>query len=163
MGLPRWLSSKESAWNAGTEGDTGLIPGWVRSQTHSSILAWKIPWTEEPGRPQLMELQRVRHDWATELNWTELKGCILGLPWWLSSKRIHLQCRRHKRNRFSPWFGKIPWRRVSQPTPVFLPGKSRGQRSLTGYSPQGRRESDTTEVTLHTHIHRKSNKWNQTF
>ena len=32
--------------------------------THSSILAWKIPWTEEPGRWQAMGLQRVRHDWA---------------------------------------------------------------------------------------------------
>ena len=36
--------------------------------THSSILAWKIPWTEEPGRPQSMGWQRVRHDWATSLS-----------------------------------------------------------------------------------------------
>ena len=34
--------------------------------THSSILAWKIPWTEEPGGPQSMESQRVGHDLATE-------------------------------------------------------------------------------------------------
>ena len=34
--------------------------------THFSILAWKIPWTEEPGWPQFMGSQRVRHDWATE-------------------------------------------------------------------------------------------------
>ena len=34
--------------------------------THSSILAWKIPWTEKPGRLQSMEFQRVRHDLATE-------------------------------------------------------------------------------------------------
>ena len=40
---------------------------------------------------------------------------------------------------------KIPWRRKWQPTPVFLPGESHGQRSLVGYSPQGRKESDTTE------------------
>ena len=33
--------------------------------THSSILAWRIPWTEEPGRPQSVELQRVRHDQVT--------------------------------------------------------------------------------------------------
>ena len=39
---------------------------------HSSTLAWKIPWTEEPGRLQSMRLQRVGHDWVTELNWTEL-------------------------------------------------------------------------------------------
>ena len=37
--------------------------------SHSSILAWKIPWTEEPGRLQSMELQRVRHNWATSLFW----------------------------------------------------------------------------------------------
>ena len=36
-----------------------------------------------------------------------------------------------------------------QPTPVFLPGESHGQRSLLGYSPWGRQESDTTELTLH--------------
>ena len=36
--------------------------------THSSILAWKIPWVEEPGRLQSMESQRVRHDWATSLS-----------------------------------------------------------------------------------------------
>ena len=41
--------------------------------------------------------------------------------------------------------GKIPWRRKWQPTPVLLPGKSHGQRSLVGYSPWGRQESDTTE------------------
>ena len=36
-----------------------------------------------------------------------------------------------------PWVGKIPWRRKWQPTPVILPGKSHGQRSLAGYSPRG--------------------------
>ena len=46
---------------------------------------------------------------------------------------------------FNPWAGKIPWRRKWQPTPVFLPGESHGQRSLAGYSPWGRKELDTTE------------------
>ena len=36
--------------------------------THSSTLAWKIPWTEEPGRPQSLGSWRVRHDWATSLS-----------------------------------------------------------------------------------------------
>ena len=36
---------------------------------------------------------------------------------------------------FSPWVGKIPWRREWLPLPVFLPGKFHGQRSLAGYSP----------------------------
>ena len=41
------------------------------------------------------------------------------------------------------------------PTPVFLPGESHGQRSLAGYSPQGRKESDTSEVTTHAHTYSK--------
>ena len=44
-----------------------------------------------------------------------------------------------------PWVGKITWRRLWQPTPVFLPRESHGQRSLAGYSPRGRKESDTME------------------
>ena len=52
------------------------------------------------------------------------------------------QCRRPG---FDPWVGKIPWSRKWQPTPVFLPGESHGQRSLASYSPWSRNESDTTE------------------
>ena len=46
--------------------------------------------------------------------------------------------------------GLIPWRREWQPSPVFWPGESHGQRSLTGYSPWGRKELDTTEETEQT-------------
>ena len=53
-----------------------------------------------------------------------------GLPRWHSGKESAYLCRRFKRHRFDPWFRKIPWRRKWQPTPVFLPGKSHGQRSL---------------------------------
>ena len=63
VGLPRWLRGKESA---GQTGATGSIPGLenleVEMATRSSILAWKIPWTEEPGRLQSIGSQRVRHD-----------------------------------------------------------------------------------------------------
>ena len=55
------------------------------------------------------------------------------------------QCRRQKRQGFDPLVRKIPWRREWQPTPVFLPGESHGQRSLVGYSPWGWKESDSTE------------------
>ena len=48
-----------------------------------------------------------------------------------------------------PGTGRFPWRREQQPTPVFLPGKSYGQRSLVGYSPWGHKELDMTEATLH--------------
>ena len=67
-----------------------------------------------------------------------------GLPRWLSSKESACKCKRYRRCGFDPQVGKIPWRRKWQPTPVFFPGKSHGQRSLTGYSPWGRRELDRT-------------------
>ena len=51
--------------------------------------------------------------------------------------------------RLDPWVRKIPWRRAWPPTPVFLSGESHGQRSLAGYRPWGRRETDRTEVTTH--------------
>ena len=51
------------------------------------------------------------------------------------------------RDGFNPWVGKIPWSGAWQPTPVFLPGESHGQRSLAGYSPWGHKELDTTEAT----------------
>jgi len=57
-------------------------------------------------------------------------------------KSVCLQCGRPG---FDPCVGKIPWRRKWHPTPVLLPGKSHGQRSLVGYSPWGRKELDTTE------------------
>ena len=49
-----------------------------------------------------------------------------------------------RRLKFDPWVIKIPCRRKWQPTPVFVPGKSHGQRSLAGYSPWCRKELDTT-------------------
>ena len=55
--------------------------------------------------------------------------------------------------RFDPWVGKIPWRKAWQPTPVFLPGESHGQRSLVGYSPQGLKQWISTHTHAHTHTH----------
>ena len=81
--------------------------------THSSTLAWKIPWMEGPGRLQSMGLWRVRHDWSTSLS----------------------------------LFTFMHWRRKWQPTPVFLPGESQGQRSLVGCRLWGCTESDMTETT----------------
>ena len=113
---------------------------------HSSTLAWRIPWTEEPGRLQSMGSLRVGHDWVTSLSlftfmhWRRkwqptpvfLPGGLLsmglhriGHNWsklaaaaaaWLKGWRIHLQCRRHRRCQFNPWVRKIPWRRAWQPS-----------------------------------------------
>ena len=51
--------------------------------THSSILAWRIPWTEEPGGLQSMGSQRVRYNWATNRHNRIDTVLWLGLPWWL--------------------------------------------------------------------------------
>ena len=67
QGFPRGSDGKESACNAG---DPGLIPGAggdhleEEMATHSSVLAWRIRWIEEPGGLQSIGSQRVSHDWS---------------------------------------------------------------------------------------------------
>jgi len=56
-----------------------------------------------------------------------------GFPGGTSSNKPTCQCGRHNRCGFDPWVRKILWRRAQQPTPVFLSGKSPGQRRLVGY------------------------------
>ena len=67
-GFPGTSAVRNPPANAG---DAGSAPGWERPlekemATHSSILAWRVPWTEEPGRLQSTGLQRVGHDLATK-------------------------------------------------------------------------------------------------
>ena len=81
--------------------------------THSSTLAWKIPWMEEPGSLQSLGSWRIGHDWVTSLS----------------------------------LFTFMHWRRKWQPTSVFLPGESQGQKSLVGCCFWGRTELGTTEAT----------------
>ena len=76
-----------------------------------------------------------------------------GFPGDSDGERIRLQC---KRQGFNPWVRKSPWRSARQPTPVFLPGGSRGRRRLEGYGSWGHTDSEATErahVCTHTHIH----------
>ena len=73
MGFPGGSHGKESTCNAG---DTCLIPGSERAPggrngNPNIILAWEIPWSEEPSGLQFMGLQRVRHDLATEYSGKE--------------------------------------------------------------------------------------------
>ena len=77
-------------------------------------------------------------------------GLVQGFPGGASGKEPACQCRRFERYRFCLWVGRIPWRRAWQPTPVFLPGESHGQRSLAGCCPWGHTELDTSEQ-LNTH------------
>ena len=95
---------------------------------HSSTLAWKIPWTEEPDRLQSMGSQSP----ARLSNFTFTFTCMyLGFPGGASGKEPACQCRGHRRCRFNPWDGKMPWRRACQPTQV-LPGESPWTEELGG-------------------------------
>ena len=71
---------------------------------------------------------------------------LAGIPGGASSKEPTRQCRRHEM-----WVRSLgqedPMKKEMEPTPVFLPGKSHGQRSLVGYSSWGHKESDTAETT----------------
>ena len=73
-----------------------------------------------------------------------------GFPGSTSGKEPVCQCRRCKRCGYDPRIGTIPWRRAWQPTPVFLPGKLHGQRSL-GATVHGLQRVPH-EVTLHAHV-----------
>ena len=82
-------------------------------------------------------------DWKTT---SSFRASLVVQQW-----RVCLQCRRC---RFNPWVRKIPWRRKWLPNPVFLPGKSHGQRSLAGYRPWCHKELDTTEwLSIHIQFH----------
>ena len=115
-------------------------------------------------RATVHEVTIVEHDWMTEHTHMHnhigvcVRVCVcvcvcVGFPGVASCTEPIHQCRRHNRHRFDSWVEKIPWRRAWQPTPLFLPGESHGQRSLAGYSPEGHTESDTTEVTERTCMH----------
>ena len=81
------------------------------------------------------------------LLWRHLLGDSLRVSATVLCKQFTWQCRRHRKQSFNPWVGKIPWRRKWQPAPVFLPGESHGQRSLAGYSPGVVESLDMTEHT----------------
>ena len=70
----------------------------------------------------------------------------MGFPGSPTGKEPTCHCRRYRRYRFDAWVRKIPCRGAWQPTPVFLPAESHGQRSLAG-TVYRIAESDTTEVT----------------
>ena len=84
------------------------------------------------------------------ISWLQSPSAVIPIAdiYFITHKGVCLQCRRP---RFNPWVGKIPWRKKWQLTPVSLPGESHGQRSLSGCSPWGHKELDTTEQ-LHFHF-----------
>ena len=101
--------------------------------THSSILAWRILWIEAPGTLQFMGLQ---------------ESDTLPQPAPSGARTLEAGKR---------WARLARARAASRPgTPVFLSGESHGQRSLAGYSPQGHKELDMTELTAHACMHHHS-------
>ena len=157
---------------------------------HSSILAWEIPCTEDPGGLQSLGLQRVRHallsNWALciyvsatfSVHFTLSFPCpqVCSLParlhyfpadrfigtifldsicmyyrllWWISSKESTYQT---EDAGLIPGRGRSPGEGDGNLCQQFLPGKSHGQRNLEGYSPQGHKELDMTELLNHHHV-----------
>ena len=92
--------------------------------------------------------------------------CFLGDA---SGKGSTCQCRRCKRCGFNPWVRKIPWRRKWYPTPVFLPEKFHGQRTLGGYSTWVAKSQTQlsgqhihTHTLIHSHTHSQTNSHTHT-
>ena len=102
-------------------------------------------WAASPRkRASLIQLLPLTVAFQATLTSFYLVDIRLGLPCWLSGKEPTCRCGRHG---FNPWVRKIPWRRKWQPIPVFLPGKSHGQRSLMGHSLWGHKRVGQDSAT----------------
>ena len=133
------------------------MPGFLpHDLCHEWNVSRRLPAGEGNGNPlQCSCLENPRDGgawWAAVCgvaqSWTQLKRLSssnsLGHPKWLSGKRI---CLPVQETRVSSLGRETPWRRKCQPTPVFLPRKSYGQRSLAEYSPWGHKRSRHDLVT----------------
>ena len=149
------------------------------SQNHKCPNLKCVPQPSNPSRSQTWENNQPESNlkgWLFKANistgtkswWEELvvvsglysvPADLSGLPRWLSGWRTCLQRRRHRRCGFDPWVGKIPWRRAWQPTPVFLPGESRGWAWWTVI--HSVTKSWTQRKWLSTHTHTQS--WVEVF
>ena len=119
------------AWSLGQED-----PLEEEMTTHSSILVWKIPWTDEPGGPQSVGLQRVRHNWATN-TFTSGGSVVKNLP---------ANAGNTGGSRYHLCIGKVTWRRKWQPTTVFCL-KNPINRGAWRTTVCAVAESETTELT----------------
>ena len=138
--FPHGAVAKNLPASAEDEKDVGLIPGWEGSPGKGNRNSFWYLCLRNPM--DIGAWQAIVHGVAK--SWTQMSVCMCahthtyththiihkGFPGGTSGKEPAWQCRRHKRWGFDPWVGKIPWRRAWQPTPVFLPGESHGQRSL---------------------------------
>ena len=111
--------------------------------THSSTLAWKIPWIEERGKLQSMGVTKSQTRLSDfTFNFTSCYQNASQMV--LVVKNLPANAGGIKDVGSVPASGKMPWRSKWQPTPLFLPGESHGQRSLVGYSPWSHKEAYKT-------------------
>ena len=110
------------------------------------LQAWRVagrgPQCRYPGSLLDLELERL---WVTGSPGKSQEALLARTA---GTSGEESDCQRRRRHRRALRFGKVPWRRKWQPSPVLLSGESHGQRSLVGYSPRGHKESDTTEHTV---------------
>ena len=140
----KWNTAQNSGLNPGTGGEV------EKQQWQTGPRVPSVPLTSQNSCPFnvpfvecgqdlsffLTEYSKVMRHYSSDYI---LLNRTLGFPAGSSGKEPTCQCRGHKRHGFNPWVRRIPWRRAWQPTPVFLPGESLGQRSLAGYSPWNHR------------------------
>ena len=144
--LMQKVDSLERLWcreglGAGGEGDDRGWDGWMASLTQWTwvwVNSGSWWWTGRPGMLHFMGLQRVGHDWATELNWTEVVLVV---------KNLHTRAGDEKDLVWPLGWEDPLERRAWQPTPGYLPSEFHGQWSLPGYSPEDSKEWDMIEVS----------------
>ena len=115
----------------------------VKGKSLSRVWLLATPWTTAYQAPPSMGFFQARVlEWGAIAFSDIWYSCIelnththRGFPGGASGKEPPYQCKRHKRHGFDPWVRKILSSRAWPPTPLFLPGKFHGHRSLVGYSP----------------------------
>ena len=156
---------KDWCWNW----SSNTLATWCKDLTH-----WKIPWCLERLKAGGEGGNRGWDCWVASLTQWTLVWAISKRPWWTGKPRVLQFTELQRTGLFRDWLGltdqgfldgsdgevpvcnagdlgpipgegRTPWRRKWQPTPVVLPGKSHGQRSLVGYSPWGCKELDTAK------------------
>ena len=116
----------------------------IYSFSSFSILVPWMPENSHPGFVHFSFLSLVFHSWGQRERRFKAETSFSHMV-----KNPSANAGNKKRCRLDPWVRKIPWSRKWQPTPIFLPGESHGQRSLVGYIPWGHKELDMIEVTYH--------------
>ena len=129
------------SWRSETHGPRNPVSSFLRH-------VWSLCWAKDDAEKWRRRYGRVRQPQSISF-WVPLRSAV-GLRQRVCSVVKNPAHAGATVDRFHLWVGKIPWRRKGQPTPVFLPEKSHGQRSLEGYHPWGHKESRWSEQ-LSTH------------